>query len=81
MKGLDLSGKPNSAANDTVKHVRERLDAWHKAFQGMEHKVFMGAPVNYGFEKGFGVRRGFVEMYLYRIPDGDMGQYMITAVI
>lgn len=75
-EGIGPYRETNSAANDTVKHVRKRLDAWQKAFQGMEQKVFMGSPVNYGFEKGFGVRRGFVEMYLYRIPDGDMGQYI-----
>lgn len=75
-EGIGPYEETNSTANDTVKHVRERLDAWQEAFKGMEYKVFMGSPVNYGFEKGFGVRRGFVEMYLYRIPDGDMGQYI-----
>ncbi len=75
-EGIGPFRETNSAANDTVKHVRERLDAWEEAFKGMEYKVFMGSPANYGFEKGFGVRRGFVEMYLYRIPDSDMGQYI-----
>ncbi len=62
--------------NDALDHVRERLDAWQKAFTGMEHKVFMGGTSHYGFKQGFGVRRGFVEMYLYNIPNADMGQYI-----
>ncbi len=36
----------------------------------------MGAPLHYGFDKGFGVRRGFVEMYLYQIPNPDLGQFI-----
>ncbi|HSH19890.1 MAG TPA: hypothetical protein VLA03_05535, partial [Draconibacterium sp.] len=75
-EGIGPYGETNSLANDTVKHVRERLDAWQDAFEGMEYKVFMGSSVDYGLEKGFGVRRGFVEMYLYRIPDRDLGQYI-----
>ena len=61
-------------ANDTVQHVRERIDAWAEACKGVEHKVFMGGLSNYGFSKGFGIRRGFVEMYLYHIPDEHIGQ-------
>jgi len=34
----------------------------------------MGGLSNYGFSKGFGIRRGFVEMYLYHIPDEHIGQ-------
>jgi hypothetical protein len=75
-EGIGPYGEANSAANDTVKHVRERLDAWHNAFKGMAHKVFMGGSCDYGFNKGFGVRRGFVEMYLYNIPNSDLGQYI-----
>lgn len=75
-EGIGPYKETESEANDTVKHVRERLDAWHNAFKGQEYKVFMGSAVDYGFKKGFGVRRGFVEMYLYRIPDADMGQYV-----
>jgi hypothetical protein len=77
-EGIGPYGETNTAANDTTKHVRERLDAWEKAFKGMETKVYMGGPSEYGFEKGFGTRRGFVEMYLYRIPNIDMGQYVDT---
>ncbi|VGO20683.1 hypothetical protein [Pontiella sulfatireligans] len=55
-------------------HVIERLDAWGLAFQGLENRVFMGGPSEYGFKKGFGVRRGFVEMYLYTLPDENIGQ-------
>jgi hypothetical protein len=75
-EGIGPYGEGNSAANDTVKHVRERLDAWQNAFRGMETKVFMGGSCDYGFSKGFGVRRGFVEMYLYNIPNRDLGQYI-----
>jgi len=75
-EGIGPYGEANSAANDTVKHVRERLDTWQQAFKGMENKVFMGGSCDYGFQKGFGVRRGFVEMYLYNIPNRDLGQYI-----
>lgn len=75
-EGIGPYGEGNSAANDTVKHVRQRLDTWQEAFKGMESKVFMGGSCDYGFEKGFGVRRGFVEMYLYNIPNRDLGQYI-----
>lgn len=66
----------NGKKNDTIKHVRERLEVFAKAFKGMENKVFMGGPSEYGFSLGFGVRRGFVEMYLYTIPDKTIGQYI-----
>jgi hypothetical protein len=75
-EGIGPYRETDNQGNDTVQHVRERLDAWENAFRGMEHKVFMGSAVDYGFRKGFGVRRGFVEMYLYRIPDSDLGQYV-----
>ena len=75
-EGIGPYGESNSAANDTAKHVRERLDAWEKVFKGMETKVYMGGSCDYGFKKGFGVRRGFVEMYLYNIPNRDLGQYI-----
>ena len=52
------------------------MDAWQEAFRGMENKIFMGGSCDYGFQKGFGVRRGFVEMYLYNIPNRDLGQYI-----
>lgn len=75
-EGIGPYGETSSAANDTVKHVRERLDEWGNAFKGMETKVYMGGSCDYGFKKGFGTRRGFVEMYLYRIPNIDLGQYV-----
>ena len=59
---------------DTVPHVVERLDAWAQAFKGIESKVFMGGSSQHGFKKGFGTRRGFVEMFLYHIPDEEIGQ-------
>lgn len=75
-EGIGPYGERNGADNDSVQYVRERLDAWAQAFEGMEHKVFMGGFSEYGISKGFGVRRGFVEMYLYNIPNGELGQYV-----
>jgi hypothetical protein len=40
----------------------------------VEHKVFMGGYSRHGRALGFGIRRGFVEMYLYHIPDEEIGQ-------
>lgn len=65
---------PDQVDPDTVPHVIERLDAWANAFKNVEHKVFMGGPSKHGFRQGFGARRGFVEMYLYHIPDPEIGQ-------
>ncbi len=65
---------PHGVNPDEVPHVMERLDAWAAAFKGVEHKVFMGGISQYGLAKGFGVRRGFVEMFLYHIPDEVIGQ-------
>ncbi|VGO20668.1 beta-galactosidase [Pontiella sulfatireligans] len=65
---------PHGVDADTVPHVIERLDAWARAFKGVENKVFMGGVSQYGLEQGFGIRRGFVEMYLYHIPDEGIGQ-------
>ncbi|MBF0199612.1 MAG: beta-galactosidase, partial [Planctomycetes bacterium] len=65
---------PHGKNPDTFKHVRERIDVWAEAFKGMENKVFMGGHSEYGFSKNFGFRRGFVEMYLYHIPHGQIGQ-------
>ena len=65
---------PDKVDPDTVPHVVERLDAWGKAFKNVEQKVFMGGSSQHGYNMGFGTRRGFVEMYLYHIPDGEIGQ-------
>jgi hypothetical protein len=65
---------PHGVDPDTVPHVIERLDAWARAFKGVEHKVFMGGVARHGLKQGFGIRRGFVEMYLYHIPDKEIGQ-------
>lgn len=65
---------PHGVDPDSVQHVRERLDAWEAITKGFEYKVYMGGNCNYGFSKGFGVRRGFVEMYLYQIPSPEIGQ-------
>jgi len=73
-EGIGPYPENNASANDTVQHVRERIDAWANACSGVENKVFMGGLSNYGFSKGFGIRRGFVEMYLYHIPDEHIGQ-------
>ncbi len=75
-EGIGPFREADGEKNDALPHVRERLDAWQQAFQGLEHKVFMGGTSHYGFAKGFGVRRGFVEMYLYNIPNKDLGQYI-----
>lgn len=64
--GMDPANEPE--------HVRERLEAWAAAAAGVEYKIFMGGPSEYGFARGFGVRRGFVEKYLYTIPDTYIGQ-------
>jgi hypothetical protein len=34
----------------------------------------MGGVSRHGLDLGFGIRRGFVEMYLYHIPDDSIGQ-------
>ncbi|MEX0324311.1 MAG: hypothetical protein AB3N63_19290 [Puniceicoccaceae bacterium] len=73
-EGIGPHGEKDPAANDREPHVRERIDAWAKACKGVEHKVYMGGLSDYGFSKGFGIRRGFVEMFLYHIPDEHIGQ-------
>lgn len=73
-EGIGPFPEINADANDTIPHVIERIDTWAEACKGVEHKVFMGGLSNYGFSKGFGIRRGFVEMYLYHIPDEHIGQ-------
>lgn len=75
-EGIGPFPESNAAANDTIQHVIERIDAWAEACAGSEHKVCMGGLSQYGFSKGFGIRRGFVEMYLYHIPDEHIGQKM-----
>jgi len=73
-EGIGPFAEHNASANDTVQHVRERIDAWANASKGVEYKVTMGGLSNYGLSKGFGIRRGFVEMYLYHIPSENIGQ-------
>lgn len=73
-EGIGPHPEHEADANDTIQHVRERIDTWAEACKGVEYKVFMGGLSNYGFSKGFGIRRGFVEMYLYHIPDNHIGQ-------
>jgi len=73
-EGIGPFPEQNMEANDTIQHVIERIDAWAAACKGVEDKVIMGGLSNYGFSKGFGIRRGFVEMYLYHIPDEHIGQ-------
>ncbi len=75
-EGIGPYPENEAEANDTIVHVRERLDAWQQAFLGMEDKIYMGGASEYGFNKGFGTRRGFVEMYLYRIPNSHAGQFI-----
>jgi hypothetical protein len=78
-EGIGPFPEADAGKNDALPLVRERLDAWAQAFVGMEHRVFMGGSSHYGFAKGFGVRRGFVEMYLYNIPNEDLGQQVDAA--
>ncbi|MDX1286443.1 MAG: hypothetical protein R3182_15615, partial [Draconibacterium sp.] len=73
-EGIGPFPEKEADANDTIPHVIERIDTWAEVCEGVEHKVFMGGLSNYGFSKGFGIRRGFVEMYLYHIPDEHIGQ-------
>jgi len=67
---------PHRKDPDKVPHVIERVDAWAQAFKGYENKVFMGGWSKLGVKKGFGLRRGFVEMYLYHIPSEETGQLL-----
>jgi len=75
-EGIGPYREDQANANDTIPHIIERIDAWAEACKTVEHKVFMGGLSNYGFSKGFGIRRGFVEMYLYHIPDEHIGQIL-----
>ncbi|MDD7986176.1 beta-galactosidase [Lentisphaera marina] len=65
---------PHGKDPDKVPHVIERINAWAQAFKGHESKVFMGGWSKLGVKKGFGLRRGFVEMYLYHLPSEETGQ-------
>ncbi len=67
-------GESDPNSNDAVPHVIERLDAWAAITDGMRDKMVMGGYSNYGFSLGFGIRRGFVEHYMYHTPDAVMGQ-------
>jgi hypothetical protein len=71
-EGIGPHGK--TQGRDEPTHVKQRLDAWADACRGVEYKVCMAGASEYGFRKGFGIRGGFVEMYLYRIPDEFLGQ-------
>ena len=73
-EGIGPYSEKDAKSNDTVKHVVERIDAWANACKGVEYKVTMGGLSKYGLSKGFGFRRGFVEMYLYHIPSEKIGQ-------
>lgn len=75
-EGIGPYPESMAGANDTIPHVIERIDAWAKARKGVKYKVTMGGLSEYGFSKGFGIRRGFVEMYLYHIPDEHIGPKM-----
>ncbi|MGL5019804.1 MAG: beta-galactosidase [Luteolibacter sp.] len=66
--GMDWENEP--------KHVKERLDAWAKACEGVTNKVMMCGDSAHGFSKGFGTRGGFVENYMYRIPEPSIGQFI-----
>jgi hypothetical protein len=72
-EGIGPGSESNPASNDT-EIVKERLDAWATITDGIRHKVVMGGYSNHGFNLGFGIRRGFVEHYMYHIPDDIIGQ-------
>ena len=74
-----IGPRAETDADKEPQHVVERLDAWAEAARGVEHKICMGGASEYGFSKGFGMRGGFVEMYLYRIPSAHEGQYLDEA--
>ena len=69
-------GESDPSSNDTVQHVIERLDAWAAITDGIRHKMVMGGYSNHGLSLGFGIRRGFVEHYMYHTPDAVMGQLL-----
>ncbi len=69
-----IGPRPETRGGEEPAHVKERLDAWAEACRGVEHKVCMAGVSDYGFARGFGIRGGFVEMYLYQIPDERLGQ-------
>lgn len=71
-----VKGESDPSSNDAVPHVRERLEAWAAITTGMRHKMIMGGYSDYGFSLGFGIRRGFVEHYMYHTPDPVMGQLL-----
>lgn len=65
---------PEGHSPDKFPHVLERLKTWANALSKVERKGYMGGWSDFGLSLGFGVRRGFVEMYLYHIPDKNIGQ-------
>ena len=65
---------PEGRSPDEFPHVLERLKTWANALSKVERKGYMGGWSDFGLSLGFGVRRGFVEMYLYHIPDKNIGQ-------
>ena len=71
-----IRGEDDPFSNDQVQHVIERLDAWAAITDGIRHKMVMGGYSNHGFSFGFGIRRGFVEHYMYHTPDHNMGQHL-----
>ncbi len=73
-----IKGEDDPFSNDGVPHVIERLDAWAAITDGIRHKMVMGGYSNHGLNLGFGIRRGFVEHYMYHTPDDIIGQKLDT---
>ncbi|MBW2741100.1 MAG: hypothetical protein JRE64_20170, partial [Deltaproteobacteria bacterium] len=71
-----IKGESDPSSNDGVPHVIERLEAWAAITDGFRDKMVMGGYSNHGFSLGFGIRRGFVEHYMYHTPDAVMGQLL-----
>jgi len=78
-------GGPKNPGPDRIyeKRAFERYDAWAKAFKGVEYKLMpTGGGIhpqeqiyqNYANKLGMGQRGGFVEMFLYNIPNPALGQ-------
>ncbi|MCF7850020.1 MAG: hypothetical protein K9M45_14295 [Kiritimatiellales bacterium] len=83
-------GGPHEPGPDRVfeKRALERYDAWAKAFKGVEDKLLPTGGgkgkqeqiyQQHAYDLGMGQRSGFVEMFLYNIPNPALGQVWTKA--
>jgi len=60
--------------------MKERFKAWADAFKGQEYKLaWVGGNADLlqsAYDLGMGQRGGFIEMYLYNIPNPALGQLL-----